>query len=179
MCHCGLPLHYASEVVQSVMETLVRERGEFINISVAGRTWAVQRHYVALHGITAAELPSLGFKEIIIVTVTNVGRIYLPHDEWPVVADASWHEGKLEFQAFRRGWMKICRHADGRCVVHGGFISRLQDDPPSLLGGQQCVNDLDIAQAIRQVALTIRAPQACIDQLEHNYARSHSSRSHS
>jgi hypothetical protein len=28
------------------------------------RRWRVQRHYVALHGITAKDLPNLGFPEI-------------------------------------------------------------------------------------------------------------------
>lgn len=50
------------------MEDMVRRLGETILISVSGRGWIVPRHYVALHGIKASELPVLarryGFPEV-------------------------------------------------------------------------------------------------------------------
>jgi len=63
-CHCGLLLHYTNINAQHAMEQVVKWHGEFINVSVGGRTWAVQRHYIALHGIWADELPTLGFDEV-------------------------------------------------------------------------------------------------------------------
>ncbi len=64
MCHCGRPLHYPNIATRAFMELVVASQGEYIRITVAGRTWLVQRHYAALHGIVAAKLPSLGFEEV-------------------------------------------------------------------------------------------------------------------
>ncbi len=64
LCHCGRPLHYTNEKIARVATDLVERLGEFMPVTVDGRTWLVQRHYIALHGITAATLPLLGFKEI-------------------------------------------------------------------------------------------------------------------
>jgi hypothetical protein len=62
-CHCGLPLHYEDKVLERHMLDRVRVLGEFVAVTVGGRTWSVQRHYVALHGLNAADLPTLGFHE--------------------------------------------------------------------------------------------------------------------
>jgi hypothetical protein len=64
LCHCGKPLHYTSEIVRAYMEELVKESGTHVPVWAGGRTWLVQRHYIALHGIKAVELPSLGFEEV-------------------------------------------------------------------------------------------------------------------
>ena len=62
-CHCGQPLHYQDARIQASVELLVRLLGEYMPVRAGGRTWLVQRHYIALHGIKAAELPFLGFEE--------------------------------------------------------------------------------------------------------------------
>ena len=64
MCHCGRPLHYTDPVIERIVRGLIRDLGEYAKVSVAGRTWLVQRHYIALHGIRAVDLPYLGFEEI-------------------------------------------------------------------------------------------------------------------
>ena len=64
MCHCGRPLHYTDPVIERMIAALVEQLGEYAPVMVAGRTWLVQRHYIALHGLRAAELPNLGFDEI-------------------------------------------------------------------------------------------------------------------
>jgi hypothetical protein len=66
-CHCGKPLHYTNPFTQAEVTEFVRHFGPFITIVVDGkppRAWRVQRHYLALHGIKAAELPDLGFLEV-------------------------------------------------------------------------------------------------------------------
>ena len=63
-CHCGRPLHYTDPAIEAMVRMLIRELGEYIKITVDGRTWLVQRHYIALHGIKGSELPDLGFQEI-------------------------------------------------------------------------------------------------------------------
>ena len=68
-CHCGRPLHYTDRATELMVKELVRQLGEYIKITVDGRTWLVQRQYIALHGIKGSELPTLGFQE-----TTNISR---------------------------------------------------------------------------------------------------------
>jgi hypothetical protein len=63
-CHCGRPLHYTDPDLQQKVQTFVDELGEYIPVTTGGRTWLVQRHYIALHGFKASELPDLGFTEV-------------------------------------------------------------------------------------------------------------------
>ena len=70
-CHCGRPLHYSDPEAQATVERLITERGEYVAITVGDRTWSVQRHYIALHGINASELPALGFTELTDTDIRN------------------------------------------------------------------------------------------------------------
>ena len=64
LCHCGRPLHYSSPGIQSDIEELVAAFGEHITVQLGRRKWLVPRHYIALHGLRAKDLPDLGFQEI-------------------------------------------------------------------------------------------------------------------
>jgi hypothetical protein len=63
-CHCGVPLHYSDPRVEMYVRRLVAELGPDVPITVAGRTWLVPRHYIALHGVKGGELSALGFAEV-------------------------------------------------------------------------------------------------------------------
>ncbi len=63
-CWCGKPLHYKDKKTEKMVQKLVDQLGEFIPVTVAGKTFRVQRHYIALHGIKAKNLAKLGFKKI-------------------------------------------------------------------------------------------------------------------
>lgn len=67
-CACGKLLHYNDKYIQRLVEMIVMDMGELISVTVLFkkkyRTFLVQRHYIALHGIKAIELPKLGFEEI-------------------------------------------------------------------------------------------------------------------
>ena len=63
-CHCGQPLHYADPWARAYVESLIAHLGPNIPVTVEGRTWAVPRHYIALHGLMGAEVAHLGFREI-------------------------------------------------------------------------------------------------------------------
>lgn len=64
-CHCGKPLHYKDKKNQKMVQDLVDQLGEFIPVTRGGKTFSVQRHWIALHGITPdTNLEKLGFKEI-------------------------------------------------------------------------------------------------------------------
>jgi hypothetical protein len=64
MCHCGRPLHYTNPKLQELTQKFVEELGEYIPVHWNGRVFLVQRHFIALHGIKAQELPNLGFQEV-------------------------------------------------------------------------------------------------------------------
>lgn len=64
LCHCGRPLHYTDPANEAFVRRLVANLGREVPVTVGTRTWLVSRHYIALHGIKAWELPSLGFREL-------------------------------------------------------------------------------------------------------------------
>ena len=64
MCPCGKPLHYTDPMLRLVVEKFIEVCGPNIRVTVGERTWLVPRHYIALHGLKADELPRLGFQEI-------------------------------------------------------------------------------------------------------------------
>lgn len=64
-CACGKRLHYRNKASRVAVEALVIELGEYVNITVPGHgTWRVQRHFIALHGIKAAELPGSAWEKV-------------------------------------------------------------------------------------------------------------------
>lgn len=69
ICACGRPLHYTSQANRAMVERLVADLGECLKVTVGPRSWMVPRHYLALHGIRAADLPQLakrlGFEEVL------------------------------------------------------------------------------------------------------------------
>ena len=66
MCHCGKPLHYSDPAIQETIQRLIDNLGECVDVTVEDETYEVPRHYIALHGVKAMELPELaiqlGFK---------------------------------------------------------------------------------------------------------------------
>lgn len=60
LCPCGEPLHYTDPTTEQAIRAFVAILGETQPVTVQGLgTWMVPRHYVALHGLKAAELPEL------------------------------------------------------------------------------------------------------------------------
>lgn len=64
LCHCGQPLHYTNPSIQKMVEEFVDQLGENVPVVCGDKTYLVQRHYIALHGLKATDLPSLGFPEL-------------------------------------------------------------------------------------------------------------------
>ena len=63
LCHCGRPLHYSDPEIQRDVEALIALLGECVTVQVGGRKWLVPRHYIALHGLKAVDIATLGFDE--------------------------------------------------------------------------------------------------------------------
>lgn len=64
LCACGQPLHYLRPETEAAMRRVVRLQGAKLKVTVGHRSWLVPRHYLALHGLRAEELPALGFQEV-------------------------------------------------------------------------------------------------------------------
>lgn len=63
-CACGQELHYTDEGVAAQMDEIVAHVGEFVTVRTSEGRWNVQRHYIALHGLNAADLPGSQFERI-------------------------------------------------------------------------------------------------------------------
>jgi hypothetical protein len=64
LCACGLPLHYADPIAEAWVRRLIAQEGEFITVTTPEGTWKVPRHFIALHGLRAADLPKCNFERI-------------------------------------------------------------------------------------------------------------------
>jgi hypothetical protein len=64
LCHCGRPLHYTNPNTEFAMREMIRLLGPTLLVTVAGRSWKVPRHYLALHGLKGRDVASLGFEEV-------------------------------------------------------------------------------------------------------------------
>jgi len=66
-CPCGRPLHYTLPFVGWLVEGQIADEGPEQVVEVIGHRWLVPRHYIALHGLKAEQLPDIaeryGFKE--------------------------------------------------------------------------------------------------------------------
>lgn len=52
-CACGLPLHYRTKADQDRVQAEIEELGEWMPIHIGNDRYLVQRHYIALHGLSA------------------------------------------------------------------------------------------------------------------------------
>jgi hypothetical protein len=71
-CGCGKPLHYPEteegcklkHMIQAFCHTL----GKNVKVTTSAGSWMVPRHYIALHGLRAIDLPEIaklrGFEKV-------------------------------------------------------------------------------------------------------------------
>lgn len=62
LCDCGRPLHYNDSAVASAVHALVSELGPLVDVVVDEEVYKVSRHYIALHGLVAEEVPDLALR---------------------------------------------------------------------------------------------------------------------
>ena len=58
-CSCGRALHYLNPDTEAFITRQVAEHGPTVRLTTPRGTWAVPRHYIALHGISAQRVPEL------------------------------------------------------------------------------------------------------------------------
>lgn len=59
LCACGKPLHYSDPRVRAEVERAIAAVGPTVDITCGAKSYRVQRHYLALHGIASADLERL------------------------------------------------------------------------------------------------------------------------
>lgn len=68
LCACGKPLHYSNPETQRTIQKFIDQLGPTVTIRCFGKALKVPRHFIALHGLRASELPYLaeqyGFEEV-------------------------------------------------------------------------------------------------------------------
>lgn len=64
-CPCGKDLHYTSVDDQRLVEKYVRELGLEVKVVNGSKTYMVNRHYIALHGLKSLEMEDLAKKGVI------------------------------------------------------------------------------------------------------------------
>jgi hypothetical protein len=62
MCHCGKPLHYTDNDIKKKVDKMIEALGIHIDVVYMNKTYKVPRHFIALHGLNACDLDSLGFE---------------------------------------------------------------------------------------------------------------------
>ena len=62
-------------------------------------------------------------KKLLTVTLTDRAPIRIDPDNWPLVADASDHDGQVRCQANNEYWIKVRQHNDGRTLVYGAHVA--------------------------------------------------------
>ena len=76
MCACGRPLHYADLEVQAYVERMCAVLGPILPVWLRGVAYLVPRHYIALHGLKAVELPTLGFPSVTMAEAAKWGESF-------------------------------------------------------------------------------------------------------
>lgn len=59
LCLCGRPLHYSDPSSERAVRQLIALHGETVVVGTSDGMWKVPRHFIALHGINANDLPAL------------------------------------------------------------------------------------------------------------------------
>lgn len=74
MCSCGRLLHYEDPATRTLMDKMVEKFGPLTTVVVGDRSYRVPRHYIALHGLKAWEVPQLAVR---------FGWLNYPHVDTP------------------------------------------------------------------------------------------------
>ena len=97
------------------------------------------------------------------ITLTVRKPVKITKEDWPILAkaDASDHDGKVEFQANRRwSWrLAVRQHSDGRAIVYGVYTysSLYQGERCHDVRGGELVPAGDIVAAIQRVGEWMQA----------------------
>jgi len=106
-------------------------------------------------------------QETLIITLTDAPPIKIIREDWSVIAFAEGWQGEHEFQAFRKWWVRVRQHPDGRTIVYGNYKTDYNNET-TLWAGELLQANGDLISAIHRVAEALRHPelaQECIQDL--------------
>ena len=64
LCYCGMPLHYQCKKTEKQMNEIVQTMGRYTHVVHNDKTYKVDRHFIALHGIRGDLMHAYGFDEV-------------------------------------------------------------------------------------------------------------------
>lgn len=65
LCPCGRPLHYSNADIEMFVRSQIAQLGPNVIVNfTSGPSYEVPRHYIALHGLSAAKAAEMGFTQI-------------------------------------------------------------------------------------------------------------------
>lgn len=102
----------------------------------------------------------------ITIRLSEAPPVRIRRDAWPIIAEAKWHDGKVECQANHVRSIRVRQNADGRTIVYGWLDSGPGGVPAGWRGahagwilprtdptrGPSRATDEEITRAIRRVA---------------------------
>jgi hypothetical protein len=104
--------------------------------------------------------------EIRTITLTSRPPVQIRDGQWPLIAHAYWHDGQVECQANRKGWLRVRQHADGRTIIYGGYDSNWPKEPDLRggellipLDGERAIDGRALAAAVHRVATSVHCEQ--------------------
>lgn len=63
-CQCGRPLHYTNASIREKVQAIIsKAEGPFVTVWFGDKAYRVQRHFIALHGISLKIAESYGFEQ--------------------------------------------------------------------------------------------------------------------
>ena len=101
-----------------------------------------------------------------VITLTDAQPVRVREDLWPVIASARDWDGEHESQAFRRWYLTVRQHADGRTIVYGSETEGMggaRQGYEEARAGLLLDAGADIAAAVRRVGERARCSDAMID----------------
>jgi len=64
-CQCGRPLHYSRQAIKHQVDRISAGLDPFVTVKILGKgEYRVQRHFIALHGLSAAHIDDYGFDKL-------------------------------------------------------------------------------------------------------------------
>lgn len=108
-------------------------------------------------------------------TITLTGRppVKINENEWPILAEASYHDydNQYEFQANRhwKGFIRVRQHEDGRAIVYAkcDFHSQWQGESGYM---QKAGELLSGGATVEEIVAAIGRVHECIDIVDESHA---------
>lgn len=98
----------------------------------------------------------------ITIHLTDRPPVTIDTDKWDLIADAKDWDGQYDFQAFRKWYIRVRQHEDGRTLVYGWYDTHYPKECNLYAGYLIPDGDTDkIVQAVHDVGEQIEMQACC------------------